>query len=200
MKHVILILALSLMAMSMAWAQDQPSQNEPSLIVYMSPDRYNHPVLVGVAPLYTRWVYQGEIAESAATKALATRFADVGSCEAGKSADVIAWVKPRLVYNPAVGTYYAKVKLELHLGDGRPLATYKAEGRHDGSVTSLFMVDEVGKAFDDAMRQIMVKLQADAALQNNIQSAKAAGFTHSPCGMVAVLSSPKDGDGWFSNY
>jgi hypothetical protein len=187
MKHLFMVVVLSLIATSSAWAE-----GESSLIVYMSSEKYNHPVLVGVAPLYTRWVYQAEIAEDAAIKALATKFADVSTCEAGKRADVIAWVKPRLVYNPAVGTYYAKLKVEFHLGDGRPLATYKAEGKHDGSIDSLFIVDEVSLAFDDAMRQIMLKLQADSNLQANIQSAMTAGFTRSPCGMVAVLSSPKD--------
>jgi hypothetical protein len=189
MKYLVMALMLSVVGVASAWAE-----GEPSLIVYMSPEKYNHPVLVGVAPLYTRWVYQAEIAEDAASKALATKFADVGSCEAGKSADVIAWVKPKLIYNPAVGTYYAKLKVEFHLSDGRPLATYKAEGRHDGSIDSLFVVDEVSLAFDDAMRQIMLKLQADTTLQNNIQSAKTAGFTHNPCGMVAVLSSPKSSE------
>ncbi|HEY7987224.1 MAG TPA: hypothetical protein VIE17_09955 [Methylophilaceae bacterium] len=191
MKYFVLMLMLSLM-----WIGSARAEGESSLIVYMSPEKYNHPVLVGVAPLYTRWVYQAEIAEGAASKALATKFSEVSTCEAGKRADVIAWVKPRLVYNPAVGTYYAKLKVELHLGDGRTLATYKAEGQHDGRIDSLFMVDEVSLAFDDAMRQIMLKVQADTGLQNNIQSAKAAGFTRSPCSMVAVLSTPKSSD-WF---
>jgi len=188
-KQIVMALALSLFAISSAWAE-----GEPSLIVYMSPEKYNHPVLVGVAPLYTRWVYQAEIAEEAATKALATKFADVSTCDAGKRSDIIAWVKPRMVYNPAVGTYYAKLKVELHLGDGRPLATYKAEGQHDGSINSIFVVDEVSLAFDDAMRQIMLKLQADSNLQTKIQSAMAAGFTRSPCSMAAVLSSPRNND------
>jgi hypothetical protein len=189
MKYFVMGLMLSLIGVGSAWAE-----GESSLIVYMSPEKYDHPVLVGVAPMYTRWVYQAEIAEDAASKALATKFSDVSTCEAGKSADVIAWVKPRLFYNPAVGTYYAKLKVEFHLGDGRPLATYTAEGHHDGSIDSIYMVDEVGLAFDDAMRQIMLKLQADTGLQNNIKSAKAAGFTRSPCGMVAVLSTPKNNE------
>ena len=56
------------------------------------------------------------------------------------------------------------------------------------------MVDEVTQAFDDAMRQIMLKVQADSNLQTKIQSAMTAGFTRSPCGMVTVLSSPRNND------
>ena len=181
-------LMLSLAGSGVVWAE------QPSMLIYMSPERYNHPTVVGVAPMYTRWVYQAEAAENAAFKAMSAKFKDVGVCDGGKSADVVAWVKPRLVYNPAVGTYFAILKLELHLGDGRTLATYKATGQHNGSITSIYMDDEVNRAYDDAMRQIMAQMQADTALQNNIQSAITTNFTRSPCGMVSVLSAPKAQD------
>jgi hypothetical protein len=189
MKRLILAMLLGLMGSGPVWAEA-----DPSLLIYMSPDKYNHPVLVGVAPLYTTWVYQGQIAENSAFKALSTKFTDIGICDAGKSSDIIAWVKPRLIYNPAVATYYAKIKLELHLGDGRPLATYKVVGHENGSIASYFKDDEVARAFDDAMRQIMQKMEADPNLQKNIHNAMASNFTRNPCGMAQVLAGPKNTD------
>jgi hypothetical protein len=189
MKRLVLVMLISLMGSGSVWAE-----GDPSLLIYMSPDKYNRPVLVGVAPLYTSWVYQGQIAENAAFKALSTKFKDVGICDAGKAADIIAWVKPRLIYNPAVTTYYAKLKVEFHLGDGRPLATYKAIGHENGSIASIYRDDEVARAFDDAMQQIMQKMEADPELQKNIQNAMASDFTRNPCGMAQVLSGPRNKD------
>jgi hypothetical protein len=187
MKRLVMVLMLILADIGSAYAEQ-----EPSMLIYMSPDKYNHPVLVGVAPLYTHWVYQAEIAENAAFNALSARYTDIGICDGTRSADIVAWVKPKLVYNPAVQTYYAKLKLELHLGDGSPIGTYKAVGHEDGSITSVYTDDEVARAYDDAMRQIMDKMQADSALQNRIHNALAANFKRNPCGMNSVLTNPKN--------
>ncbi|MCE9633581.1 MAG: hypothetical protein K8Q92_05290 [Methylophilales bacterium] len=181
MKRLFLATLVGVMTINTAWAA------EPSLLVYTSPDRYGHPTVVGVAPLYTRWVDYTVIAEDAASRALARRFSNVGACEAGKTADLIAWVNSRLVYNPASSTYYAKLKVQLHRGDGQPLATYKAEGEQFGQLTSIYQDNEVGKAFDAAMQNIMTQIQADSALQSSIQTAMAADFTRSPCGIVSIV-------------
>jgi hypothetical protein len=182
MKRLFLAVILGVMGSTAAAAA-----SEPRVLIYISPEKYQHPTLVGVAPLYTHWVEHTVIAEDAAMRALTERFSDVGVCEAGKSADVIVWLKPRLVYSPVSSTYYAKLKVQFHLGDGRPLATYKAEGEQYGNIVSAFIDSEVSKAYDAAMLQIMAQLQADSAIQNSIQSAMDKGFTRAPCGVVSIV-------------
>ena len=182
MKRLAMAMVLGLLTFNIAQAADKPS-----LLIYISPEKYQHPTLVGIAPLYTHWVEQAAIAEGVASRALAASFANVGVCEAGKHADIIAWVKPRLVYNPVNATYYARLKVQLHLGDGSPLATYKAEGQEYGSLTSIFADQEVGRAFDQAMKQVMTQISSDNTLQSNIQKAIISDFTRSPCGIVAIV-------------
>lgn len=183
MKHWILACVMGVMGINSAWAASE----QPSVLIYISPDKYNHPLRIGLLPYYSHWVKQGEVAEKVASKALEKHFSKVGMCEAGLSSDIVVWVKPRLIYNPGVGRYYAMLKVQFHLGDGSPLATYKAVGEQDGNIGSAYVDETIDKAFGVAMENIESLFVNDATLQQAISTAKDKGFPHSPCGMVAVF-------------
>lgn len=190
MKNWILGCTLGLAAVNSAWAATE----QTSLLMYISPEKYENGVLVGLPPMYAYSLPQGQIAVKEVEKGLSSHFSSVGFCEAGKSADVIAWIKPRLVYNPAVQTYFATLKVQFHLGDGRSLATYKAEGREYGAINSLYANDEAARAFSAAMKTIETQFVNDASLQQAINDAMTKDFTRSPCGMVSVFGRAKQSD------
>lgn len=190
MKNWKWVLVAGLLSTHSAWAATPQS----TLRIYMSSDKLDHPVLVGLAPYFNQWVPQGEIALKVVSHSLTGHFASVGTCEDGKTSDVIAWVKPRLVYNPGVGTYYATLKVQFHLGDGRPLATFKAEGRQDGAIDSVFAEDKINQAFGMAMANIESQFVNDSTLQQAIHDAVKQDFTRSPCGVVAILGRQKSED------
>lgn len=184
MRNWILACALSLIGMNVVQAADGA---QPSVAVYISQEKYDHPMRIGLLPYYSHWVSQGVVAEKAAMPVLRKHFANVEACDTGRTADVIVWVKPRLIYNPGVGKYYAMLKVQFHLGDGRPLATYKAVGEMDGNIGSAYVDETIDKAFNRGMADIETKFVNDAALQQAISAGLTKDFTRSPCGLVAMF-------------
>ncbi len=178
----ILMLMIWLLFMKSATAADQPS-----LLLYISPQEYKHEVSIGMKPYYSRWVARGPALEQAARKTLSAHFRNVDVCEGNKAGDVIATLSPQLSYNPAPGRYYAKVKVAFHTGDGRLLGTLKATGQRDASIVSSFIEEDVRLAYEDAMQHIAELYSADTAMQENLRQALQADFTHMPCEMVGMI-------------
>lgn len=182
MKKWILACVLGFAASQAAWAGTE----QASLLVYVSPNKLDHPVQIGLQPYSRHWVWQGQIAAKAATHLLGQHFAKTEMCDSGQTSDVIAWVKPRLLYNPGVERYYAMLKVEFHLGDGRSLANYKAVGEQTGNVNSAYVDETVGKAFNIAMESIATQFAGDAAVQQAIADAMSKDFTRKPCMAMGV--------------
>jgi hypothetical protein len=160
---------------------------EPSLLLYINPQEYNHDVNIGLKPYYSRWVSRGPAAEAAARKTLGPHFQTVDVCEGNKTADVIVSISPRIEYNPAPQRYYARVKVRFYMGDGRVLGTLKATGHHEGWINSPFADDDVRLAFEDAMQNIAGQYAADSTIQANLHQAMQSDFTRTPCEMVGAI-------------
>ncbi len=188
MKQWILACMCSLVGMNAAWAAAEPADaQQPSVAVYITKEKYEHPLRIGLLPYYSHWVSQGVVAEKAALPVLRKHFANTEVCDAGRVADIIVWIKPRLIYNPGVGKYYAMLKVQFHLGDGRSLATYKSVGEQDGDMGSIYVDETIEQAFDRAMASIETQFVNDAALQQAFSTALGKDFTRSPCGMVSIF-------------
>ncbi len=179
----ILIATLGLLMFEAASAADQPS-----LLLYINAKEYSHETNIGMKPYFSRWVARGPAVEAAALKTLTPHFKTVGVCENTQAADVIAWISPKLNYNPAPGRYYAGVKVHFYLGDGRLLGSVQATGEHDAPINSVFVDNDVRLAYEDAMQKIVTKFTADATLQQAMQTGLQTDFTRMPCAMVGVLS------------
>lgn len=177
-----------LLAVLLCLAGTAMAEERAKLLIYISPHEYEHPVQLGIMPYFNTWIERGPLVQEASREALAPHFASVGVCDGSNAGDVIAWVKPQLTYNPSSRFYYAKVKVQFHLGDGRHLGTLKAEGQRNGFIDSAFINSDVRKAYDAAMQDIARQYAADAALQQAVHDGLAKDFTRAPCSIVGIYS------------
>lgn len=178
-------LACALTVVNAAQAEDLPSA-----LIYISPHEFSHEVRVGVPPYYSRWVLNGPALEAAAREALAPHFSGLALCDGVSGADVLLWVKPQLTYNAGVKRYYAKVKAQLHLGNGKQVAVYKAMGERDGEIGSVYADRSVQQAYGSAMQDIVRQYLADAATQQAIAQARAENVTKAPCALIGAVPNP----------
>lgn len=177
---------LALMMLCLAGAAR--AEDRPSLLLYISQD-YSQDVQIGLYPYWAVWVDRVDSAKSSIRKGLAPYFKSIDECEGTNVGDLIARVKPQLAFNPGVGIYYAQIRIEFNLGDGRHLRTFKAVGQHFGSMGSAFVQDDVNKAFDAAMQNIVEQYVADTKLQESIRADMASDFNRAPCAMVGLVPS-----------
>lgn len=162
----------------------------PDALIYISPHEYTHEVRLGVPPYFSGWVMKGPVVEAAAREALGPLFSRVDLCDGSSGADVVVWVKPQLNYNPLVKRYYAKVKAQFHLGNGKQVGVYKAMGEQEGAIASVYADQQVRQAYDEAMRDIVRQFNADTAAQQAIADAHAANQTKSPCALIGAIPNP----------
>jgi hypothetical protein len=187
MKRWIAVFAMgtAMLASSHVYADPQMEA-----LIYISPQDFSHEVRLGTPPYFSRWVLKGPAVQAAAQEALSSYFSPVALCDGVSGADVLVWVKPNLSYNPGIRRYYAKLKVQFHSGNGKQVAVYKAMGEQDGAIGSVYADDDVRKAFDAGMRQIMQQFQADANAQQALAAAKAANPTKAPCALIGAIPNP----------
>lgn len=184
-----LLLLLTLLLSGGAASALAQDGTEPSVLLYINPHEYSHEVHVGYRPYFSAWIRRGPMLEKAATEALKPNFSKLDLCEGSNTADVIVWLKPSLTYNP-IGRYYARVRANFYLGDGKHLGDLKATGKYDGTMGSSFVEEEVQQAYGNAMQDIARQYAADGKLREAIRSGLAKDITKMPCAMVSMIPKP----------
>jgi hypothetical protein len=162
------------------WADDRPN-----LLLYFSPQT-TQDVLVGVPPIQSVWVGRIDAAKSAAHQNLAPLFNSIAECEGTNEGDLIAKVKPKLRYNPVGSLFYAQVRIEFKLGDGRHLGSLTSDAEQPGFIDSVYAEEFAQKAFDKAMHNLAEEYKADTKLQESIRAGLATDFKRVPCGLVGL--------------
>lgn len=178
--------ALALIILCLAGAAR--AEDKPSLLLYFG-QQTTQDVQVGYPPYYSVWVDRIDAAKSAAHKHLAAYFNTIDECKGVDVGDVIVKVKPQLSYNPGLGIFFAQVRMEFSLGDGRHIGTLKATGQEFSYIDSKYVQEVVRKAYDVAMQNIAQQYASDTQLQESIRAGMATDFKRTPCGMVGLVPS-----------
>lgn len=166
------------------------AEDKPDALIYISPHEFSHEVRLGVPPYFSKWILKGPAVEAAAREALAPLFSSVELCDGVSGADALVWVKPNVSYNPGIKRYYAQIKAQFHLGNGKQFAVYKATGEWDGTIGSVYADQSVQQAFNVAMREIVQKYLADTAAQQALATAKAQNQAKVPCALIGAIPKP----------
>ncbi len=169
---------------------DETSGNShnATLAIYLAPHEYNQPVVLRHA-YYTYWVNRGEIVAAVAQNTFRPMFREVSTCEGGNTADVIAWVRPQLFYNPLMEIYYADLKVNFYRADGKPIGTLKSKAQRNGFLDS-FYYQRSYDVFADAFSKITDQLSQNTALQDAIRLSMAEKVAHAPCAIVGLVPNP----------
>lgn len=187
MKHlsVGLLAMLGVVVASLAQAQDKPEA-----LIYISPHEFQHEVRLGVPPYFSRWFLKGPTVVAASKHALGPQFSSLELCDGTSGADVLVWVKPSVTYNPTIRVYYAQVKVQFHLGNGKQLAVYKATGEQPGAIASVYAEQQVQQAFTVALQDIARQYEADTHAQQVLADAIGQQQTKVPCAMIGAIPNP----------
>ena len=159
------------------------------VLMYIQPIEYTNPIYLW-HPYDGHWVYQGPLLEAQAMAKFSQVYGDVGLCEGNQSGKTLVWLQPRIFYNPQVEIFYGKVTASVYTGMGTFVASYVGESSLHGYL-NLKTDDSVEHAYALAMDTVLEKMQADAALQGMIASARSASADATPCSMVTLLPIPK---------
>ena len=167
------------------------NESSPStkMLMYIQPIEYTNPIYLW-HPYDGHWVYQGPLLEGQAMAKFTQVYGDVGLCEGNQSGKTLVWLQPRIFYNPQVQIFYGKVTASVYTGMGTFVASYVGESSLHGYL-NLKTDDSVEHAYALAMDTVLEKMQADAALQGMIASARSASADATPCSMVTLLPVPK---------
>lgn len=138
-------------------------------------------------PYFSHWVARGPAVEAAARKSLATHFSSIAMCQGNMAADVLAVIVPKIHYNPVPGRYKTKVTVVFLSGDGKPLGNLVASGQFDAPINSVYIEDDISRAFEDAMSGIAVQFASNSHLQQGVQQLMQGDMTRMPCEMATVL-------------
>ena len=183
--HVCIAVLLAIGTARLGMAADKADA-----LIYISPNEFSHEIRLGVPPYFSKWILNGPAVEAAAREALAPHFASVALCDGVSGADVLVWVKPNLSYNPGIKRYYAKLKVQFHLGSGKQFAVYKATGDQDGAIGSAYAEQQVQQAFNTAMVDIVQQYLADAAAQQLLGDAISKNQIKVPCALIGAIPNP----------
>ena len=175
---MIRVFLLLICLVNAAWAEEQPS-----LLLYISRDT-TESKQIGIPPLYSIWVDRVEIAKQAAVKALAPLFREIDQCDGMKQAEVIAKIKPKLMFMPVENSFVTQVSLVFYLGNGQRIGSVKATGQAYGFIDSVYADKIVAKSYEQAMSIIAQEYKADSRLQENLRGGLASGIKTVPCGIV----------------
>lgn len=180
---------LMVMSIPAALADEPPGSNQnASLAIYLAPHEYNHPVMLRHS-YYTYWVNRGEIVAAVAQNTFRPMFREVSTCEGNNAADVIAWVRPQLFYNPLMTVYYADLKVNFYRADGKPIGTLKSKAQRNGFLDS-FYYQHSYDVFADAFSKITDQFSQNAALQDAIRQSMTEKVAHAPCAIVGLVPNP----------
>ncbi|MGY1488373.1 hypothetical protein ACW4YW_03085 [Methylobacillus pratensis] len=183
MKKCVMGLAALLLASSLAHAEEpQPTSK---VAVYISPYEYTNEIKLWHF-MKDYWFAQGPLIEPVLTRTLSTKLGDTVMCDAGVTANVLLWVKPKMFYNPHMRNFYGTINATVYTGSGRAIASYTGESRLSGDL-DILPANTVQATYDLAIQQVADKIQADPAIKKLIDDGLSDRESYTPCAMIAVL-------------
>ena len=183
MKRILFNLIMMLALFSSASAK---AENTSNVLLYIQPFEYTNEVkLQYFSQEY--WFAQGPMVEPIAKEKLGTLFGNVSMCEGNDTGKMLIWLEPKMFYNGQLQVFYGQITANVYTELGKPVGSYKGEYTQRGHL-GIKPAHWLNKAYNKAMDNLVVKMQADSQLQS-IASAGKVGDT--PCSMVALLPVPK---------
>ncbi|ABE49158.1 MULTISPECIES: hypothetical protein [Methylobacillus] len=181
-KRVIGLVAL-LFASCLAHAEGpQPASK---VAVYISPYEYTNEIKLWHF-MKDYWFAQGPLIEPVLTKTLSARLGDTVMCEAGVTANVLLWVRPKMFYNPHMRNFYGTINATIYTGSGRAIASYTGESRLSGDL-DILPANTVQATYDLAIQQVADKIKADPVITRLIDEGLPDSESYTPCAMIAIL-------------
>lgn len=181
-----------LSGMTAATAAEAQEAGQPKMLVYISPQDYQHSIkLWHYYDDY--WYEQGPVIEPVAMEALSAEYGNVQMCRGNYTGNVLLWIKPRMYYNPQLQVFYGEVTADVFSGQGEAMGSYKGEARKYGFL-DVYPEQQVEAAYKMAMQNLMVKLKANSALQATISGMPASDTKEAACSMVTLLPPAKAND------
>ena len=191
-RQIVQIFCLVCALLGAAAAAHAEETAPAKMLVYISPQEYTHSIKLWHY-FDDYWFRQGPAVEPVALEVLGAEYGDVKMCEANNAGNTLVWIKPRMYYNPQMGTYYGEITADVFTGSGKAIGTYVGESRKLGFL-DVYPERQVETTYRLAMQNLLVKMKADQAIQTAITDGISVGETKSPCAMVAVLPPAKPND------
>lgn len=179
------IFALLFTCMSLEVLAHEVEAPPANIAIYIHPTEYNHPLHLQHFTI-NYWFSQGPMLEKAALQILEQDFKGVTMCDAQPaSAQVMLWLRPRMVYNPQIQAFYAKVTAHAYRG-GQPIGSYVAEGTRYGFL-GIQPAYHLQAAYKETMKTLSIKMRQDQAFQDALKGSATA----LPCATTGLLQEPK---------
>lgn len=187
------LLGLSAMATMPALASESSTAQTPlsaKVLVYIHPQEYTSEIKL-LQYYRDYWFVQGPLVEAASQTVLAKSLGDVGMCDNNqRTANLLLWLQPRMFYNPQMQTFYGTIKAVAYTASGKPIANYVAEASKVGFL-EVQTEQQLKQVYGSAMQALATQMQADANVQEVLNSTPAEADAGTPCGLVSLLPAPK---------
>lgn len=140
--------------------------NTTSVLIYINPVFYEHPVRM-LHPYLDYWHMRGPMFEKIAVEALNNKQINAQTCKSNADTNLTISLEPYIFYNPQMRVFHSEVIANVYAGKLEPIATYKASAQQQGELNNV--ADYYLKlAYKKAMQGIVTKMQADTSKLNNI--------------------------------
>jgi len=175
-------------------AEPADTKGASQLLMYVQPVDYTNPIKLW-SPYQDYWFYQGPVVEKVALSTFTNAYGDVGMCESNQSGKALVWLQPKLFYNPQVQLYFGEVTADVYKGVGEHIGKYVGQSQVRGFL-SMQAEASIEKAYAVAMADVVAKMQADSALQAQIDShinnkSQQYQADKTPCAMVTLFPTKK---------
>ncbi len=133
--------------------------NSASLLVYINPIFYDHPIRL-LHPYLDYWHLRGPMFEKIALKTLNNNQISAQSCQPNLDANLTISLEPYMFYNPQMRIFHSEVIAKVYAGKLEPIATYKATAEELGELNNVADY-YLKRAYAKAMQSIVTQMQAD---------------------------------------
>lgn len=133
--------------------------NSASLLVYINPIFYDHPIRL-LHPYLDYWHLRGPMFEKIALKALNNNQTSAQICQPNLDANLTISLEPYMFYNPQMRIFHSEVIAKVYAGKLEPIATYKATAKELGELNNVADY-YLKRAYAKAMQSIVTQMQAD---------------------------------------
>lgn len=155
---------------AITFAHAEPVKIAGNIAVHIGHRHYIHPVRL-LHPYLDIWHMKGPAAEKAALSTLSQRFANTTNCSTTEKADVVLLLEPHIFYNPQLRVFHAEFIARAYQNDGKPITTIKQQTDYLGYV-NISADHYAEKAYQQAMRKIVKKLEVDSAFLSSLDKGK----------------------------
>lgn len=182
------IACLSVAAITTIATNSYAAEPKASTLLYISPNEYNHSMLLLTPYSDGYWFKQGPLVEPIVFEALKAKDSNLAMCNGNETADTIIRVKPYMFYNPWPAIYYSKLVATVYSAGGEVLDVYTGEAQQSGpgpAVLEITAESNISKVYGLAMQDLMTKLKIKP------MSERKKIETVLPCGIIGSQLEPR---------